>query len=190
MPKRSLSFIGRSGQSRLPSSLIPSCWRNYVLVVWSFKDEYMLQLELEESWSDHNYLRFKRVPFRQSLVPELIRRKVGMTNWPDESIIVQGINIIRRGPPYKSGRWHFFWPDHQSFVEELAQRLIHNPKPSITPVRPLVYYASEVSKNWDKAGPPMAVTFEKGEEALSEDWIGGKKMLRAYPGGPNRVPKT
>lgn len=148
----------------------------------------MLILELEES--DLNYLRFKRVRCTRKHLPELLKRKVGMTNWDDESIVEHGINIIKKGPPFKSQRWHLLWPDHQSFVEELAHKLIHYPKPAMSPPRVLVYHASEVSKTWDKKGPPMAVSFDKGEEALSDEWTGGKKMLRAYPGGPNRATKV
>jgi len=142
----------------------------------------MLQLELEEAWSDQNYLRFKRVRCRRADLPELLKRKEGMTNWPDESIIMQGmfpifynlpsirinyfilncwdlgINIIKRGPPFKARRWHLFWQDHQSFVEELAYKLIHYSKPAIIPVRILVYQAPDVSKTWDQKGPPMGTS--------------------------------
>ena len=48
----------------------------------------MLHLELHETWSDENFVLFKRVP-REPL-HELVHRKVGCTTWPDESIIAQG----------------------------------------------------------------------------------------------------
>lgn len=62
------------------------------MVVWSSKDKWMLQIELEESWStDENYLRFKRIPYEESLVPQLTRRQEGTTHWPDASIIMLGM---------------------------------------------------------------------------------------------------
>lgn len=108
MPKRNVSFLGQSsselsgllGNNKLNLlqfklkviSPVVSQWRNYCMIVWSLKDKLMLQVELEECWStDENYLRFKRIPFDESLVPELTRRQQGVTHWPDESIIMLGM---------------------------------------------------------------------------------------------------
>lgn len=182
----------------------------------------MLHLELHESWSDQNFLWFKRVPCDS--LPELMRRKTGTTNWPDESIIAKGgshvvcflgaetrkagMQIITRGPPYISKRWHVFWPDHQSFVEELSDAIVETPRPKVTPPPLLVYSGPNALKNWNKKGPPMgtltypnichtqliycihlAVTFQTGDKAVSDEWTGGKGMLWAYPGGPGRIRK-
>ncbi|GJJ06738.1 hypothetical protein Clacol_000934 [Clathrus columnatus] len=199
MPKRNVSFLGQSGLSESESpgklkmlTLSPfvSRWRNYSIIVWRKRDKWMLQLELEESWStDENYLRFKRIPFDESLVPQLTRRQQGFTHWPDESIIMLGVNIVKRGPPFTAASWHLFWPDHQSFIEELSDKIINNPKPRPQPLPLLVYRGEEALRNFDKRGPPMAFSFGNGDDTIGDDYTGGKGMLRAYPGGPNRIPK-
>jgi hypothetical protein len=173
MPRRNVSLIGRSAQGAVPFfSSLASRFRNYAVVVWSPGDPLMLHLELHETWSDENFVLFKRVP-REPL-HELVRRKEGTTTWPDESIIAQGwycvldsflffsyydvrigMQIIKRGPPYVSKRWHVFWPDHQCFVEELSDAIMETPRPKITPPRLLVYRGPDALKNWNKKGPPM-----------------------------------
>lgn len=92
MTERNVSYVGISGQTHWQKgpSIIPSKWRNYALVIWSLTDDLMLTLELEESWSDQNYLRFKRITNHQTVLSELTRRKMGVTSWPDESIVVEG----------------------------------------------------------------------------------------------------
>lgn len=65
------------------------------------------------------------------------------------------MQIITRGPPYVSKRWHVFWPDHQRFVEELSDEIVETPSPKVTPPRLLVYRGPNALKNWNKKGPPM-----------------------------------
>ena len=120
-----------------------------------------------------------------------------------------GMQIIARGPPYVSKQLHLFWPDHQSFVEELSNAITGSPRPKVTPPPLLVYKGPDALKNWNKKGPPMgtldlskrllpfqlincivlAITFQTGDDAVSDEWTGGKGMLCAYPGGPGRIRK-
>ncbi|KAK0218291.1 hypothetical protein EDD85DRAFT_1029234 [Armillaria nabsnona] len=112
---------------------------NFSLAVWDLEDDDMLLVQLWDNWASlGHHVGFHRYTRSQFGNREFwSRNPIGTTRWPYNDIVHQGIRITHRGLPYRGSTWHFMYPDHQSFVEELARTITTSDPPSPGPYIPL-----------------------------------------------------
>ncbi|KAK0434300.1 hypothetical protein EV421DRAFT_1840525 [Armillaria borealis] len=164
---------------------------NFSLAVWSPEDDDMLLVQLWDNWASlGHHVGFHRYTRSQFGSRKLWSRDpIGVTTWPYNDIVHQGIRITHRGLPYRGSTWHFMYPDHQSFVEELARTITTSYPPSPGPYIPLELTNEgviEADPSWVPGVPIFGKSCRSDKHGLSKDWTGDCVGFFSIPAGRGR----